>query len=792
VIRIRRWTGAAAAASARESRLIRPGGSPWTRGVLAVLACAAVFAAASVAAAVFMVVSLHHIYVDRRNLPDLGPFTRFEFPTVGLVTDVNGQPLIELAREYRQITQYKNIPPIVRDAILATEDKRFFAHHGVDYFSIPRVIGKVRVGAWGTRLATGGRRDNMSGRAIFPQGGSTITQQLVRGVFLQRQTSRENSYQLRSTGILPRALSLMIGERNVNMVLRKREEIRLSLWVEQRMRERFGSKRRAKEEIFARYASFLYMGNGQYGFARAADYYFGRRLTTFTADDADKAALLASVAKAPRDYAPDAPDAGPRLRRRNQTLALMAAARFITGDQMTAALQRPLPVVPPRPARVLQSSAVVAHVLDEIKLLHPDLGVEDLLHGRIRVESTVDARVQRIANDALRRGLEQYEKRHAGARGLTQGAVVVLKNRDASILAEVGGRETYQGRATSYSDFNRVTESLRQPGSVMKPIVYLAAFQHGDFTLATLVPDEPISVPNGRVGVRKWISNYDGRFKGLIPVREALAESRNAVAIWITSRIGIEAVLRTARSLGVRTRLHPYATTALGASEVNLLEMATAYRTIASGLLAEPYVIRQIVRHSGEVLTGNEHRSQPFPATDGALSLIQEGLRGVVRMPTGTAHALDARGFTIAVMGKTGTTNEFRDALFVGSTYGIDGITVAVRIGFDDNRSLGARETGGRVALPVFQEVMLNVYRDKIAGPVPSFPLQMERRISRYLEGPVEEAVADAALPAAAADAPDEAAAAPAESDPVVYPATRLPIPAAGATAAAPEPIRDR
>src|SRR6185436_14234429 len=125
-------------------------------------------------------------------------------------------------------------------------------------------------------------------------------------------------------------------------------------------------------------------------------------------------------------------------------------------------------------------------------------------------------------------------------------SVIVMKNGDGSILAEVGGRSVYQGRKTSYSDFNRVTQSLRQPGSAMKPIVYLAAFRHGDFTLETLVPDEPISVSDGSGDVRKWISNYDGRFKGLIPIREALAESRNAVAIWITEQVGIDSVLRTA------------------------------------------------------------------------------------------------------------------------------------------------------------------------------------------------------------------------------------------------------
>jgi penicillin-binding protein 1A len=704
-----------------------------TSGVLA--------GAASLGIALFVGSALYHVYLDRTNLPDPGPFTRFEFPSIGHVYDANGQPLIELAREYRTITQYADIPPVVREAILATEDKRFFSHNGVDYASMPRVIAKIRLGAWAMRLLTRGRRDNMSGRAIFPQGGSTITQQLVRGVFLQHQTSQENSYQLRSVGLLPRALSSVIGARNVNMALRKREEIRLSLWIEQQMRQRFGSKRRAKEEIFARYASFVYMGNGQYGFARAAEYYFGRRLSTFTAADADKAATLASIAKSPRDYAPTARDTAPVLRRRNQGLALMVARGFLSRDQMAGAQARPLPPVEPRESKPFQSSAVVEHVLDELKATDATLSIDDLLQGQIQVTSTVDARVQRIVNDAVEHGLERYEQRHPSARGVVQGSVVVLRNRDGSVLAETGGRQVYQGRKTSYSDFNRVRRSMRQPGSAMKPIVYLAAFRHGDFTLETLVPDEPISVPMGRTTAPKWISNYDGRFKGLIPIREALAESRNAVAIWIASQIGIDAVLRTSRDLGVQTPLQRYPTTALGASEMSLLELATAYRTIASGVLTQPYVIRQIVRESGEVVPHTIPSSQPVSRDDGALALIQEGLRGVVRIPTGTAHALDSRAFPIAVMGKTGTTNEFRDALFVGSTYGDEGITVAIRIGFDDNRSLGAKETGARVALPVFQELMLRVYQEGIVGEAPMFPNQMEQHITRYLQREIPPAL---------------------------------------------------
>jgi Membrane carboxypeptidase (penicillin-binding protein) len=701
----------------------------WKRGVLYLVLVTTFIAAALVA------VGFHHVYFDRTNLPDIGPITRFAFPTIGHIYDANGQSLIELAREYRQIVTYEDIPPIVRDAILAAEDKNFFTHNGVDYSGILRAMGKVRIGTLVARLMRLGRQGEVNGRAIFPQGGSTITQQLVRGHFLQNLTAQENRNQLRQGVLLPRALSYLIGARSANMFVRKLEEIRLSLWFEKEMQARFGSKRRAKEEILARYGSFIYLGKGRYGFATASQYYFGRPLATFTADDADKAALLAGIAKSPRYYAPSGSDTGKVLRRRNQILALMAGNGFISPDRVREAEQRPIQVVACHKDKMPQAAAVVENVLQEIKARSPDLSVEDLLQGRIHVYSTVDACVQQIVNETLEHGLGLYEKRHPRAKGLVQGSVVVLRNRDASVLAETGGRQFYADRSASYSDFNRVTKSLRQPGSAMKPIVYLAAFRQGTFDLNTMVPDEPISVPDEGKQSTKWISNYDGQFKGLIPLRAALAESRNAVPIWITEQIGISSILRLARILGVKTTLQPYATTALGASEVNLLELANAYRTIASGILAQPYVIRKIVRDSDDVAVDNEHGGSPVSIDDSALSLIQEGLRGVVRLPTGTAHALDSSSFPIAVIGKTGTTNEFRDALFIGSTYGPTGITVAVRIGFDDNRSLGPKETGSRVALPVFKEIMLRVYREKLVGPVPKFPAQMEQNINAYLSG---------------------------------------------------------
>jgi penicillin-binding protein 1A len=712
----------------RRIRASRFGQLPWRRGGVRVLVCATVVIAVPATAA------LYYVFLNRTGLPDVEAFSRFELPTIGHVYDANGQPLVEMAAEYRQITTYDHIPPVVRDAVLAAEDKNFFSHRGVDYRGFFRVLSKLKKQNLMGRLTKVGGRDASNNAAIFPQGASTITQQLVRGYFLTGMTAEENSEDLQHHQMLPRVLSRVIGARMVNMLVRKLEEIRLSLWIESEMRARFGSKRRAKEELLARYVSLVYMGNGQYGLGRGAEYYFGRPLASFTEADADKAALLAGAVKSARYYAPNASPSERVLRRRNHTLALMAASGFLSPARAKAAMARPIETVAPPKPKTMAASAVVENVLQELHARRSDLDEKDLLQGRIQVYSTVDARLQQIANQALEHGLAVYEKRHPRAAGQTQGSVVVLKNSDASILAETGGRQSYQARASAFSDFNRVRKSLRQPGSTMKPIVYLAAFRGGAFTLDTVVPDEPIQVSNGGAD-DKWIANYDGQFKGMIPLRMALAESRNAAAVWIAQQIGMDSILETARRLGIQTPLRPYLTTALGASEVSLLELANAYRTIASGTLAEPRVIRKVVFDNGEVLPESGPSAAPVNIDGAALALIQEGMRGVVRLPGGTAHALDARSFPYGIIGKTGTTNGFRDALFVGSTYGPEGITVAVRIGFDDNRSLGDKETGGRIALPVFQEIVRSIYSAKLVGPVPLFPAEMEERIDRYLKG---------------------------------------------------------
>jgi penicillin-binding protein 1A len=413
----------------------------------------------------------------------------------------------------------------------------------------------------------------------------------------------------------------------------------------------------------------------------------------------------------------------------------MARNGYITEDIARRAQAEPIRVVARSPIKT-QAPAAIEGVLDELGRHGEGLfGVEDLLQGHISVRSTVDERVQTIVNEALENGLALYEKRRPQANGLVQGSVVVLRNSDGAILAEAGGRQVYNDRLTRYSDLNRATGSLRQPGSAIKPVVYLAAFGMG-LDLDTIVADEPIEVPMGANRPVKQITNYDHQDTGPLPIRQALAESRNAATVWITREIGLDKVVRTARELGIRTPLQPYLTTALGASEVRLLELADAYRAMASGLLAEPHVIERVTDASGKVLyqaarAGRDVRSEGLSSAQ--LSLIQEGLRGVVRLPSGTAHSLDSRAFGIPVMGKTGTTSDFRDALFVGSTYGPQGITVAVRIGFDDNRKLGANETGGRTALPIFREIMLRIYKDGLVGPAPQFPRAIESGIDDYL-----------------------------------------------------------
>ena len=250
---------------------------------------------------------LHHIKYDRSDLPPIEPLVRFEPPTIGHLYDARGELLLELAREYRWVVRYPEIPVTLREAVLAAEDKNFFSHAGVDFGALPRVAGKAAMRSFAASRRASASEGRLRVKVVFPQGGSTLTQQLVRGYFLADVTKDEDASVLAASAPGSRgAWRRVLGVPATNKLRRKVEEMRLSLWLEEEFQKRYGSQQAAKEEILARYASFIYLGNGRYGFSAASEYYFDKPLSEYQQWDADKAALLAGIAKSPRDYAPDA------------------------------------------------------------------------------------------------------------------------------------------------------------------------------------------------------------------------------------------------------------------------------------------------------------------------------------------------------------------------------------------------------------------------------------------------------------------------------------------------------
>jgi penicillin-binding protein 1A len=699
--------------------------------------------------------------------PPLARFLQETPPTIGRIEDGRGVPLVELARQHRQPFEAHELPPVLVEALLSAEDRSFFEHRGVDPWALPRVALKVAAASL------------RAGRLVMPQGGSTITQQLVRAVLLRGLRAREAGPALVNDSIVDRTLARALGVPATNKLRRKAEEIRLSYWLEAELERSLGSRTQAKLEILRRYATYVYLGQGRYGFAEASEHYLGRPLASLCRADAAEAALLAGLPKNPGEYAPIERNGARVQRRRDHVLRLMARNGFITEEERARFAAQPVRVVdalrPPQPP--IGTASAIGTLFDELETLDdPRVGMAPLYDGRLVVRTTVVKEAQAILTQALEGGLRAYEARHPKSEGLVQGSAIVLANGDGRVLALCGGRLRYGERAAAYRDFNRVTESRRQPGSAMKPFVYIAAFRRGA-TLATHVLDAPIAVQMGEGRAAKWIVNYDGEFRGSITLRRALAESRNAATVRLLTEVGIPAVLGAARELGIRSRLQPVPATALGGSEVTLLELANAYRSLASGAWSEPWLLAQVTSTEGAPI----YRHVPaitYPLEPAVLSLIQEALRGVVRLPGATGHSLAT--LPIPVMGKTGTTNEFRDALFVGSTYGLSGVTVAIRIGFDDNRSLGPGETGARVALPVFRETMLALYSRGLVGPVPRFPRALEQDIDDYLHGPRLTPT-----PELVADAPTLDPLAPLVVPPPLALRAELPLPAAGLGATA-------
>ena len=658
----------------------------------------------------------HYIFYNRDNVPDLQSFVNFDVPQIGVIYDAREKPIINLAREYRLIIRPSEITVPVRNAFLSAEDKDFYQHNGVDWDALLlRAVGRNSNSSLRTLIQKG------EITIIVQQGASTITDQIVGLYYRNHINYTVNKTESSSWSLLPRRYLI------------KLEELRLAIWLEAELAkpQYFGSKLRTKDEILARFLSYTYFRK-VYGIKAASLYYFKKEVSQLNHGEA---ALLAGIVKNPSRYAPtsDFSENLNRISRRNEILDLMVKNNYLSSNE-SEKFKQENPPLPEDKRGFTDAPSVVGNILQELSLT--GVNTDNLFDGRVKIFSTSDLEIQKITNDALEEGLRLFEGRHLEGKDIIQGSVIVLRNSDAAILAEVGGRKNYKSKGLVYSDLDRARHSLRQPGSAFKPFVFFAAITHF-WTLEDTIPDIPLFLYMGPNRPRHIIHNYDGKYKGSVTLRRALFESRNAATVGLTLQVGgIKDIISIAKVLGIKTELQPYVTTAIGASEVNLLELANAYRAMASGMLAEPYIIRKVTGNANEVIFEANLQTIVAPFYEAHLELIQEGLRGTVRIPGGTAYSLTLENFPVPVMGKTGTTNDFRDALFVGSTYGPTGITVAVRIGYDDNRKLGGSETGAKAALPVFKTIVREIYGRNLVEPAANFPDQIEKSIDAYIQNP--------------------------------------------------------
>ncbi|MDJ0850504.1 MAG: PBP1A family penicillin-binding protein [Myxococcota bacterium] len=558
---------------------------------------------------------------------------RLDPPRVGFLHDDSAQ--------VREAVPLAELPPHLVDAFIAIEDHRFHSHRGVD----PRRV----VGAAVANL--------LAGRIV--QGGSTITQQLARNVYLNRE----------------RAFA------------RKVQEAAIALVIEEEL---------DKEQILGAYLDEIYLGQdgalAVHGVGAAARHYFGQDVRDLAVH---QSALLAALASGPSRYDPRRdPDAA--RGRRDLVLRRMRELGSLEPAACEAARALPLDLQPQLPA--LRSAAFFAdHVRRALAGEHdPD----ELEGGQLRIHTTLDWRLQLLAEQAVREGLEDLETR---APKLllrdppVEAALLVLEPESGDILAMVGGRD--YGR----SQFNRTTQARRQPGSVFKTVVALAALDPPDpaFTLVSTVSDESIVIPApepepGEEPEEDWVPlNHDEEFRGRVTLRQALEDSLNVPMVKVGQEVGLRRVIETARALGIRGRLREVPSLALGTFEVSLLAMTRAYAALAAeGVRTLPRSWSAVTTVDGELLSRQrQRRHRVFGRQE--VYLVTSALEGAV--DRGTGKSIRALGFRGPLAGKTGSSDDYRDGWFIGYT---PELAVGVWVGFDDEGSLGL--SGAYTALPIF------------------------------------------------------------------------------------------
>jgi len=538
----------------------------------------------------------------------------------------DGQLIASLYQENRASVPLDRIPQVLRRAVIDTEDAAFYRHHGISLRGVLRASFR-----------------NVRERGLA-EGGSTITQQLARNLFLTNE----------------KALS------------RKIAEMLLAIQIERRL---------TKDEILERYLNQVYFGQGAYGVEAAAEVYFGKPAKGLTLPES---ALLAGLIRAPSYYSPY--DHLDRAKvRRAEVLQRMVDLGDITPRQMQLAQSASIHLIEKGNMGFvgIRAPYFVSYILPQLLQRY---GEEVLYKGGLRIYTTLDLTMQAAADAAVRQGIDEGTQQHLNAR---QGAMVVLDPITGYIRAMIGG---YDFRA---SQFNRAWQAHRQPGSAFKPFTYTTAILRG-FPLTTMLDDQPISfpLPGGKVWEPK---NFDQKWHGSITMRYALENSINVATIRLEEKIGPKAIVATAQRMGIQSHLEPVLSLTLGSSDVTLLEMASAYGVFASGgVRATPLAVLKVTDSKGKVLEENVPQRTVVLSPEVAY-VMTDLLKGVVKRGTGTAA-----GIGIPQAGKTGTADDYRNAWFIGFT---PVLVTGVWIGNDDDSPMN-RVVGGSLPARIWATFM--------------------------------------------------------------------------------------
>ena len=609
--------------------------------------------------AVFVFGILSYFYFTY-GLPSIETLKNYKPSTVTRFYADDGELVGEFFQEKREIVSLDRIPDHLIHAFVAGEDARFFHHKGLDYVAILRALF----------------RNIFSGEIL--QGGSTITQQVVKSLLLSPEKS----------------------------LARKIREAILAFKIEKYL---------SKEDILFLYLNQIYLGHGAYGVAAAAENYFGKSVDELNIAES---ALLAGLPQAPSKYSPlSNPD---QARKRQQyVLYRMVEEGFISNGQLGEALQMPIKIVAKQNSFVEKAPYFVEHVR---KYIEEKYGKEALYKRGLRVYTTIDLNFQRMAQEAVESGLREIEKRQKYDPEeiplALEGSLLCFDLASGYVKAIVGGRDYRR------SQFNRAIQARRQTGSAFKPIVYASALDKG-YTPVSLIVDAPSIYEwgedmNGES--KRWKpKNFGEKFSGPITLRSALTHSVNVVTVKIAQNIGLNYIIDYARKLGISSPLHNDLSMALGSSSLSLLELTKAYAVFANqGRIFKPIFIKKILDSDGNLIEENLPLSYPkeLPEEEQVLNpqtayLMTYLLEGVVQNGTGWR----AKTLKRPVAAKTGTTDEFIDAWFVGYT---PELITGVWVGFDDETSLGDNETGSRAASPIWVNFMSKVLKDK---PFQYFPI---------------------------------------------------------------------